>query len=140
MVGYRVKKMDNSWAIYNNSRGIHILELNATTCLPKNLNIFDVVASTSEETRFQNYIDKQAPNGSYMIGYSVGNACTTSTIIYISKRFQMVYDMTSTNAMAFIYVKGGSRECYYQMVQNSYGLGLVVFIPSELSNNLFRYD
>ena len=139
MVGYRVKKMEESWAIYNNSRGIHILELNATTCLPKNLNIFDAAFSTNEMTRFKKYVDIQAPNGTYMIGYSVGKACNIITNSYFVSRFNMNCMGSEPYALAFIYVKGGFRDCVYQDVQNSFGYGLVMFITSENSESLFSF-
>ena len=129
MVGYRVKKMDNSWAIYSNSRGIHLLELNITSCLPTKLSVFDVAnANKTEQTRFMNYVDKQAPNGTHMIGYSVGNFYDIGIVNYFNQRFQIALYSLSNSSLAFIWQKGGSLSCRYQSFENGYGYGYLAII------------
>ena len=141
MVGYRVKKMDNSWAIYNNSRGIQTLELNATTCLPSKHLRFDTVGAASELTRFQNYVDKQAPKGTHVIGFSVGNVYTAATYTYLRNKFSVFYDNTATYSLAFIFFKREVLDNYFQIVPNVFGYGLNIIITgTHLFGSLGIFD
>ena len=132
VVGYRVKKMDESWAIYNNSRGIHILELNSTSCLPGKLRIFDTgFANKTEQTKFMNYVDN-VPTGTIMIGYSVGNFFDSGIQNYLMNRLKTAYDITRTFSLAFSCFKINLLVCSSQSSQNAYGYGYLVIIPGLL--------
>ena len=123
--------MDNSWAIYNNSRGIQTLELNATTCLPSKHLRFDTVGAASELTRFQNYVDKQAPKGTHVIGFSVGNVYTTATYTYLRNKFSVFYDNTVTYSLAFIFFKREIMDWYFQAIPNAFGYGLTIIVTGR---------
>ena len=114
MDGFRVEKADKSWSIYNNSRGIHIIGLNSTTCQPYSHNVFDTVASASERSRFTLSSDSQVSTGSFLIGYSVGDFFDPSVTNYLGQRFKVAYGSSYSHSLAFICVKGTPTYCQNQ--------------------------
>ena len=112
--GFRVEKADKSWSIYNNSRGIHIIGLNSTTCQPYSHNVFDTVASASERSRFTLSSDSQVSTGSFLIGYSVGDFFDPTLTNYLDSTYKAIYATTYLHSLAFICVKGTPTYCQNQ--------------------------